>query len=65
MPYMVVFEGGSRAADTAEAALEAGENAEANGFQNVTVQKLGEDERLPLSQFAIRYCSRSARFGDA
>lgn len=65
MPYMVTFDGGSKPADTANTALEAGEQAEADGHHNVMVEKLGEGERLPLSQFAIRYCSRSKRFGSA
>lgn len=65
MPYMVTFDGCARrspaAAKTAHAALEEGELAEAQGCRNVMVEKLGDGEKLPLAQFAIRYCSRSKR----
>lgn len=67
MPYMVTFDGCSRrspvAAETAEDALQEGQMAEAEGCQNVMVEKLDDNDKLPLSQFAIRYCSRSKGFG--
>ena len=67
MAYMVTFESNAGPiyipAPTAKAALEAGEDAEAGGAENVIVQKLGDDEKLPLGQFAVRYCGRSKRFG--
>lgn len=67
MPYMVTFRDGAilqqNPAKTAVEALRIGEAAEAQGAQDVLVEKLGAEEALPLDQFAIRYCSRNKRFG--
>lgn len=69
MPYMVTYNTGPDMrlvpADTAQLALEIGEQAEASGAENVEVEKLGDDKKLPLSQFAVQYCSRNKRFGEA
>jgi hypothetical protein len=67
MPYMTTFDGCARhspvPAETANIALEIGEKAAAEGCLNVRVQKIGDEDVLPLKQFAVRCCSRSPRFG--
>ena len=65
MAYVVTYDDNARPAETAGAALEMGEMAEAEGFRSVMVESLSDGVKLPLDQFALRYCNRSKVFGNA